>query len=288
MHERVAAMESSLIELTSELQFSQSTTLAVQGELKSFNVCVETVKNKAKTASGTNRQQLLEHKEIYAGHEKIIVLQKETLHSQQHAIQLLVTRVASLEEALGNTTAEGRKTKERLIVLEKRTEEGLKKTSEHVEAGLEELGDRCCAMLGKSARQRIKVMSAERQRSDLIVKRLSNLSISGQQTFEEQNRNMWEHILHGDGERAQMSRQYTKLTQRVEDTDRELNVVTSQVNQASKQAWEAARLANDGKNNVTAINRELAQMTGTVEQCRESTLIAIGNLRKFAMKGVYP
>ena len=138
-------------------------------------------------------------------------------------------------------------------------------------------------------------MSAERQRSDGIAERLSSFSVSGQRTLEqqifetvetigslksaleEQIRTMWEHMLRGDGERAHMSRQSTKLTQRVEDADRELNTVASQVNQAAKQAWEAARLANDGKDDVRAMERKLAKMTGTVAQSRESTLSALSH-----------
>ena len=308
LQDRLADMESSLAELTSELQYSLSTTLAVQGELQSFHVRANIVEKDAKTVSGSTRQQLLEHEKKYAEHKKIILLQKETLHAQQQTIKLLEIRLATLEETLGSTTADGRKTNERLLLLEKRTEEGFKTASEHVEAGLEDLANQCHAMLGKSARQCIKAMSAERQRSDGIAERLSSFSVSGQRTLEqqifetvetigslksaleEQIRTMWEHMLRGDGERAHMSRQSTKLTQRVEDADRELNTVASQVNQAAKQAWEAARLANDGKDDVRAMERKLAKMTGTVAQSRESTLSALSHMRetclgRFATKG---
>ena len=336
LHERLAAMESALTELASELQFSQSTTLAVQGELKTFFVRADTIENDAKAESGSTRKQLLVHAENHQEHEKkhqehekkhqeheiilesqtetlqsqqeTIQAQEETIEAQQQEIQLLATRLVSLEETLGSTTADGRKTNERLLLLEKRTEEGFKTASEHVEAGLEDLANQCHAMLGKSARQCIKAMSAERQRSDGIAERLSSFSVSGQQTLEqqifetvetigslksaleEQIRTMWEHMLRGDGERAHMSRQSTKLTQRVEDADRELNTVASQVNQAAKQAWEAARLANDGKDDVRAMERKLAKMTGTVAQSRESTLSALSHMRetclgRFATKG---
>ena len=342
LHERLAAMESALTELASELQFSQSTTLAVQGELKTFFVRADTIESDAKAESGSTRKQLLMHAENHQEHEKkhqeheiILESQTETLQSQQETIQaqeekieaqqqeiqLLATRLVSLEETLYSATADGRKTNERLLLLEKRTEEGLKRASEHVEAGLEDLGEQllhhvkaevkkmntASKMCRKKANENVTemicqteqrwkdIMRAERQRSDGIAERLSSFSVSGQRTLEqqifetvetigslksaleEQIRTMWEHMLRGDGERAHMSRQSTKLTQRVEDADRELNTVASQVNQAAKQAWEAARLANDGKDDVRAMERKLAKMTGTVAQSRESTLSALSH-----------
>ena len=355
LHERLAAMESALTELASELQFSQSTTLAVQGELKTFFVRADTIENDAKAESGSTRKQLLVHAENHQEHEKkhqeheiilesqtetlqsqqeTIQAQEETIEAQQQEIQLLATRLVSLEETLGSTTADGRKTNERLLLLEKRTEEGFKTASEHVEAGLEDLGEQllhhvkaevkkmntASKMYRKKANENVTKMicqteqrwkditRAERQRSDGIAERLSSFSVSGQRTLEqqifetvetigslksaleEQIRTMWEHMLRGDGERAHMSRQSTKLTQRVEDADRELNTVASQVNQAAKQAWEAARLANDGKDDVRAMERKLAKMTGTVAQSRESTLSALSHMRetclgRFATKG---
>ena len=334
LQDRLADMESSLAELTSELQYSLSTTLAVQGELQSFHVRANIVERDAKAVTGSTRQQLLEHEKKYAEHKKIILLQKETLHAQQQTIKLLEIRLATLEETLGSTTADGRKTNERLLLLEKRTEEGFKTASEHVEAGLEDLGEQllhhvkaevkkmntASKMYRKKANENVTKMicqteqrwkditRAERQRSDGIAERLSSFSVSGQRTLEqqifetvetigslksaleEQIRTMWEHMLRGDGERAHMSRQSTKLTQRVEDADRELNTVASQVNQAAKQAWEAARLANDGKDDVRAMERKLAKMTGTVAQSRESTLSALSHMRetclgRFATKG---
>ena len=89
-----------------------------------------------------------------------------------------------------------------------------------------------------------------------------------------------QHVGVAHNERNKMNKRSHKWEERVESLDREISTSEARITPIGKQAWEAVRLATDCKDDVRKITTKMAKLIGSVTQSRESTLLALSQIRE--------
>ena len=316
---RIAVLETTLSELSTSRNEDSSEIMALRGELGALQVekriaVLENTLSELSTARNEDSSEIMAlHGEMGALQVSLGSVQKE-LQQQSHALQ---EQSHALQEQNDLVLDQ----KRYIDRLEKQVNKQYQGFAQNMEESLEQVASDLLLHLGneiakrKTAHTRLheklllcwndakETTLAEKRRMDIITERLSQLNADGQQIFEDQllttvqtmgslkraledqMHEIEQQLYTARKERSRMVKDANKYEERVESLDREHTLSSQLISQANKQAWEAAGLATNAKEDVKKMERKISTLMGAVNQSRESTMMALSHMRNVNQSG---
>ena len=316
---RIAVLETTLSELSTSRNEDSSEIMALRGELGALQVekriaVLENTLSELSTARNEDSSEIMAlHGEMGALQVSLGSVQKE-LQQQSHTLQ---EQSHTLQEQNDLVLDQ----KRYIDRLEKQVNKQYQGFAQNMEESLEQVASDLLLHLGneiakrKTAHTRLheklllcwndakETTLAEKRRMDIITERLSQLNADGQQIFEDQllttvqtmgslkraledqMHEIEQQLYTARKERSRMVKDANKYEERVESLDREHTLSSQLISQANKQAWEAAGLATNAKEDVKKMERKISTLMGAVNQSRESTMMALSHMRNVNQSG---
>jgi chromosome segregation ATPase len=316
---RIAVLETTLSELSTSRNEDSSEIMALRGELGALQVekriaVLENTLSELSTARNEDSSEIMAlHGEMGALQVSLGSVQKE-LQQQSHTLQ---EQSHTLQEQNDLVLDQ----KRYIDRLEKHVNKQYQGFAQNMEESLEQVASDLLLHLGneiakrKTAHTRLheklllcwndakETTLAEKRRMDIITERLSQLNADGQQIFEDQllttvqtmgslkraledqMHEIEQQLYTARKERSRMVKDANKYEERVESLDREHTLSSQLISQANKQAWEAAGLATNAKEDVKKMERKISTLMGAVNQSRESTMMALSHMRNVNQSG---
>jgi chromosome segregation ATPase len=289
VEKRIAVLENTLSELSTARNEDSSEIMALHGERGALQVSLGSVQKELQQQSHTLQEQ------------------SHTLQEQSHTLQEQNDLVLDQKRYIDR--------------LEKQVNKQYQGFAQNMEESLEQVASDLLLHLGneiakrKTAHTRLheklllcwndakETTLAEKRRMDIITERLSQLNADGQQIFEDQllttvqtmgslkraledqMHEIEQQLYTARKERSRMVKDANKYEERVESLDREHTLSSQLISQANKQAWEAAGLATNAKEDVKKMERKISTLMGAVNQSRESTMMALSHMRNVNQSG---
>ena len=319
MENRIAVLETTLSELSTSRNEDSSEIMALRGELGALQVekriaVLENTLSELSTARNEDSSEIMAlHGEMGALQVSLGSVQKE-LQQQSHTLQ---EQSHTLQEQNDLVLDQ----KRYIDRLEKQVNKQYQGFAQNMEESLEQVASDLLLHLGneiakrKTAHTRLheklllcwndakETTLAEKRRMDIITERLSQINADGQQIFEDQllttvqtmgslkraledqMHEIEQQLYTARKERSRMVKDANKYEERVESLDREHTLSSQLISQANKQAWEAAGLATNAKEDVKKMERKISTLMGAVNQSRESTMMALSHMRNVNQSG---
>ena len=319
MENRIAVLETTLSELSTNRNEDSSEIMALRGELGALQVekriaVLENTLSELSTARNEDSSEIMAlHGEMGALQVSLGSVQKE-LQQQSHTLQ---EQSHTLQEQNDLVLDQ----KRYIDRLEKQVNKQYQGFAQNMEESLEQVASDLLLHLGneiakrKTAHTRLheklllcwndakETTLAEKRRMDIITERLSQINADGQQIFEDQllttvqtmgslkraledqMHEIEQQLYTARKERSRMVKDANKYEERVESLDREHTLSSQLISQANKQAWEAAGLATNAKEDVKKMERKISTLMGAVNQSRESTMMALSHMRNVNQSG---
>jgi len=316
---RIAVLETTLSELSTSRNEDSSEIMALRGELGALQVekriaVLENTLSELSTARNEDSSEIMAlHGEMGALQVSLGSVQKE-LQQQSHTLQ---EQSHTLQEQNDLVLDQ----KRYIDRLEKQVNKQYQGFAQNMEESLEQVASDLLLHLGneiakrKTAHTRLheklllcwndakETTLAEKRRMDIITERLSQINADGQQIFEDQllttvqtmgslkraledqMHEIEQQLYTARKERSRMVKDANKYEERVESLDREHTLSSQLISQANKQAWEAAGLATNAKEDVKKMERKISTLMGAVNQSRESTMMALSHMRNVNQSG---
>jgi chromosome segregation ATPase len=316
---RIAVLETTLSELSTSRNEDSSEIMALRGELGALQVekriaVLENTLSELSTARNEDSSEIMAlHGEMGALQVSLGSVQKE-LQQQSHTLQ---EQSHTLQEQNDLVLDQ----KRYIDRLEKHVNKQYQGFAQNMEESLEQVASDLLLHLGneiakrKTAHTRLheklllcwndakETTLAEKRRMDIITERLSQINADGQQIFEDQllttvqtmgslkraledqMHEIEQQLYTARKERSRMVKDANKYEERVESLDREHTLSSQLISQANKQAWEAAGLATNAKEDVKKMERKISTLMGAVNQSRESTMMALSHMRNVNQSG---
>ena len=316
---RIAVLETTLSELSTSRSEDSSEIMALRGELGALQVekriaVLENTLSELSTARNEDSSEIMAlHGEMGALQVSLGSVQKE-LQQQSHTLQ---EQSHTLQEQNDLVLDQ----KRYIDRLEKQVNKQYQGFAQNMEESLEQVASDLLLHLGneiakrKTAHTRLheklllcwndakETTLAEKRRMDIITERLSQINADGQQIFEDQllttvqtmgslkraledqMHEIEQQLYTARKERSRMVKDANKYEERVESLDREHTLSSQLISQANKQAWEAAGLATNAKEDVKKMERKISTLMGAVNQSRESTMMALSHMRNVNQSG---
>ena len=316
---RIAVLETTLSELSTSRNEDSSEIMALRGELGALQVekriaVLENTLSELSTARNEDSSEIMAlHGEMGALQVSLGSVQKE-LQQQSHILQ---EQSHTLQEQNDLVLDQ----KRYIDRLEKQVNKQYQGFAQNMEESLEQVASDLLLHLGneiakrKTAHTRLheklllcwndakETTLAEKRRMDIITERLSQINADGQQIFEDQllttvqtmgslkraledqMHEIEQQLYTARKERSRMVKDANKYEERVESLDREHTLSSQLISQANKQAWEAAGLATNAKEDVKKMERKISTLMGAVNQSRESTMMALSHMRNVNQSG---
>ena len=316
---RIAVLETTLSELSTSRNEDSSEIMALRGELGALQVekriaVLENTLSELSTARNEDSSEIMAlHGEKGALQVSLGSVQKE-LQQQSHTLQ---EQSHTLQEQNDLVLDQ----KRYIDRLEKQVNKQYQGFAQNMEESLEQVASDLLLHLGneiakrKTAHTRLheklllcwndakETTLAEKRRMDIITERLSQINADGQQIFEDQllttvqtmgslkraledqMHEIEQQLYTARKERSRMVKDANKYEERVESLDREHTLSSQLISQANKQAWEAAGLATNAKEDVKKMERKISTLMGAVNQSRESTMMALSHMRNVNQSG---